>query len=138
MAPETTFFRSGWRVLAMTAALALLAGCAGVSLSGDELGKTRQTALGEVLVDKRGNTLYTYDPDQPGTSNCTGACALAWPPAKAESAAAPKGGFTVITRPGGSRQWAYKGKPLYGYFLDSGPGSVSGDGVDGVWHAAKP
>jgi predicted lipoprotein with Yx(FWY)xxD motif len=41
-------------------------------------------------------------------------------------------------RDGGSLQWQYKRKPLYGYRLDSAPGEVGGDGVDGLWHIAKP
>ena len=118
--------------------LLLLAGCAGVSLESADLGKTRQTALGEVLVDRNGNTLYTYEPDPPGASTCTGACAVAWPPAEADAGAQAANDFTVITRPNGERQWAYKGKALYGYLFDNGPGSVSGEGVDGVWHVAKP
>jgi predicted lipoprotein with Yx(FWY)xxD motif len=52
--------------------------------------------------------------------------------------ARPTDGFTIVTRASGAHQWAYKGKPLYGYMFDGGPGSVSGDGEDGVWHVAKP
>jgi predicted lipoprotein with Yx(FWY)xxD motif len=32
---------------------------------------------------------------------------------------------------------AYKGKPLYFYTGDN-PGEMSGDGMNNVWHAAKP
>lgn len=136
--PQMRQTRIGAGLAALLAAMALLAGCAGVSLSSADLGKTRQTALGAVLVDEHGSTLYTYDPDSPGSSHCTGTCAAVWPPAKADAAATPNGSFTIIARPDGSRQWAYRGKPLYGYLFDKGPGSVSGDGVDGIWHAAKP
>jgi predicted lipoprotein with Yx(FWY)xxD motif len=31
-----------------------------------------------------------------------------------------------------------KGKPLYTYKFDGGPGAISGDDVDGVWHVVKP
>src|SRR6266568_5595081 len=37
------------------------------------LGKT-------ILVDAQGITLYRYDKDSAGTSNCTGSCATVWPP----------------------------------------------------------
>jgi predicted lipoprotein with Yx(FWY)xxD motif len=47
-------------------------------------------------------------------------------------------GYAVITREDGSKQWAYKGKPLYYWVKDTKPGDVSGDGVKGVWHTAKP
>jgi predicted lipoprotein with Yx(FWY)xxD motif len=40
-------------------------------------------------------------------------------------------------RDDGSRQWAYKGKPLYGYVADVTPGQASGDGVNGRWHVAR-
>lgn len=120
------------------AASLILADCAGVSLRAGDLGKTRQTSAGEVLVDGNGNTLYIYDPDPPGASTCTGACAVAWPPAEADENAQATGQFTIITRPNGKRQWAYKDKPLYGYRFDSSAGTVAGDGVDGVWHVARP
>jgi predicted lipoprotein with Yx(FWY)xxD motif len=115
-----------------------LASCATPSLQSANLGKTRPTKLGMVLVDSDGDTLYTYDSDSRGESKCTGTCAIVWPPVEAGSEARPTDGFSIITRPNGSRQWACKGKPLYGYIFDSGPGSVSGDGEDGVWHVARP
>lgn len=48
------------------------------------------------------------------------------------------GDYVVITREDGSKQSAYKGKPLYYWAKDTKPGDVSGDGVKGVWHTAKP
>ena len=38
----------------------------------------------------------------------------------------------------GTKQWAFHGKPLYGYISDAKAGDISGDGVGGVWHVAKP
>src|SRR6266508_3144578 len=40
----------------------------------------RNTALGNVLVDARGHTLYLFDKDKHGRSACYGACATYWPP----------------------------------------------------------
>ena len=37
-------------------------------------------ALGPILVDARGFTLYVFDRDTPGTSACVDACAQTWPP----------------------------------------------------------
>jgi predicted lipoprotein with Yx(FWY)xxD motif len=67
-----------------------------------------------VLVNSDGMTLYTFDRDVAGsgTSNCNGECAFIWPPLQVANAK-PSGDFSVITREGGERQWAYKGKPLY-------------------------
>jgi predicted lipoprotein with Yx(FWY)xxD motif len=42
--------------------------------------------------------------------------------------------WTVITREDGSKQWAYKGKPLYLWIKDQKPGDKTGDGVNKVWH----
>ena len=39
----------------------------------------------------------------------------------------------------GSKQWAYKGKPLYTFAKDTKPGDVTGDGfLNGAWHLAMP
>ncbi len=116
----------------------LLAACAGTTIEQSDLGATGKTEVGLALVDSGGMTLYTFDQDQGGQPTCRGACAIAWPPALAMEGAAPGGDFTLVERGNGERQWAYKGNPLYGYFLDGEPGDASGDGVDGVWHAAKP
>lgn len=124
--------------LACTAfAVALLSSCASMAPPGGP-GETRQTSLGPVYTDAKGMTLYTYDGDLPSIPHCAGLCALAWPPLEAADGVQPKGDFTVVSRASGMKQWAYKQKPLYTYFWDSKPGDVTGDGEDGVWHAAKP
>lgn len=98
--------------------------------------------LGKVLTDDKGLTLYTFKNDTtPGKSSCNGGCATNWPPAMAT--AAPKvdgatGEFTLITRDDGAKQVAYKGAPLYTYAADKAAGDTNGDGVGGVWSAAKP
>ncbi len=126
------------RVLVASAAVAVLSACASSSMAPKDAGITHDTALGKVLADANGKTLYTYDKDEPGISHCYGLCAVIWPPAAAGEGVSGKDGFTVIPREGGSHQWAYRGKPLYIYISDGQPGDVEGDGVDGVWHVAKP
>lgn len=44
----------------------------------------------------------------------------------------------MITRDDGSKQWAYKGKPVYYWVKDKAAGDKTGDGVAGVWHIIKP
>lgn len=90
---------------------------------------------GRLITDAKGMTLYTYDKDTAGAVTCTGACAIAWPPARAPKTAKASGGLTVIAARGGNI-WAYKGHPLYHYIKDRKAGDVTGDGVGGVWHAA--
>jgi predicted lipoprotein with Yx(FWY)xxD motif len=96
------------------------------------------TAKGKALVDAKGMTLYTFDRDAAGKSNCTGQCAQNWPPFIAAATAAPSGEWTLVTREDGSKQWAYKGKPLYAWVRDAKPGDATGDGVNSVWHIAQP
>lgn len=90
-----------------------------------------------ILVDASGRTLYTFDKDTPnsGKSACNGQCAALWPPV------APSGEtkepYSVVTRDDGSKQLAYKGKPLYLYAADKKPGDRSGDNVRDVWHVVK-
>ncbi len=122
------------RILAATAALALSSAAA---LAGTVI-QTGDTALGKVLTDGNGMTLYTFDKDLPAVSNCNGDCAVKWPPLMAAPSARPQDGFGIIIRADGSRQWAYMGAPLYTWFKDTAPGQTTGDGVKGVWHVAKP
>ena len=125
------------KLISLTAcalALGLLAACAG-HVAGV---KTADTAKGTVLADAKGMTLYTFDRDAAGKSNCNGQCAQNWPPLKADAGAQPTGEWTVVKRDDGSAQWAYKGKPVYGWVKDQKPGDVTGDGVNDVWRLARP
>jgi predicted lipoprotein with Yx(FWY)xxD motif len=91
------------------------------------------------FVDDQGRTLYTFDKDTtPGKSACTGGCAAAWPAATADASDKPSGDWTIIDGADGSKQWAYKGKPLYRFAKDEKPGDMKGDGFKDVWHTAKP
>lgn len=90
-----------------------------------------------VWVDAKGMTLYVFDKDAGGKSVCNGPCATNWPPLMAGADAKAAGDWTVITRDDGSKQWAYKGKPLYTWVKDTKPGDMTGDNVNNVWHVAK-
>ena len=92
-----------------------------------------------MVMDGKGMSLYTFDNDkEPNKSACNGNCLNAWPPVKAAAADKDIGDFTVITRDDGTKQWAYKGKPLYYFAMDKAPGDKLGDGRGMVWHLAKP
>ena len=91
-----------------------------------------------ILTDANGMSLYTFDPDTATSSACNGGCARNWPPLAAAADADESGKFTVITRDDGSKQWAYDGQPLYLWINDSKPGDITGDGVGGNWHLARP
>ena len=92
-----------------------------------------------VLATPAGATLYTFDKDSAGSgkSACNGPCASNWPPLAAQASDAPSGDFSIVTRDDGSKQWAYKGWPLYTFAKDAKPGDTSGDGKGNVWHLVK-
>ena len=117
---------------------------AGMSLAqelmADEfVGKFKVYAVGAktALAYENGRTLYTYEKDEPGKSNCTGACAEAWPPAVARADDKEFADFTVVTRADGAKQWAYKGKPLYMSAKDTANGQANGNAVDEQWYIVE-
>jgi predicted lipoprotein with Yx(FWY)xxD motif len=88
------------------------------------------TVAGRVAADAKGHTLYAADRD------CTGRCLEVWTPLKAAWAANTVGDWSaVIRKDDGTKQWAYRGKPVYAYANDIAPGDMKGDGLDGAWHA---
>ena len=99
---------------------------------------------GSLLLAESGLSLYTFDNDSAGTSNCSGTagdnstCAGIWPPILASEGATASGNFTLIERGEGVNQWAYNQRPLYTYINDTSQGDVTGDGIGGTWHLARP
>lgn len=73
------------------------------------------------LVTTDGMALYTFarDTKDSGASACSGGCVARWPVLEASDDATDDGDWTVITRDDGSKQWAYKGWPLYMYADDT-------------------
>jgi predicted lipoprotein with Yx(FWY)xxD motif len=90
------------------------------------------------ITDANGMALYVSDGDAPLRSACSGDCARAWPPLLAEGNAKPWAEYTPFARADGTRQWAYKGKPLYRHARDQTPGDRNGDGADNAWRIALP
>ncbi|WP_030437744.1 COG4315 family predicted lipoprotein [Actinoplanes subtropicus] len=101
--------------------------------------RVQQTALGEILTDQGGRTLYAFVPDKQGFGSCKLDCQATWPPFV--SGQKPKAGqgvdpalLTVIPTGGGVEQVKYAGWPLYTYVPDVGPGDVDGQGEEnGLW-----
>lgn len=86
-----------------------------------------------VLADAAGRTVYIFDKDTVGKSNCSGSCLVQWPAFVAKPGALAKGEFGLIDAQG-ARQWTVNGKPLYYFAGDSKPGDRNGNGRGGVWH----
>jgi len=96
-------------------------------------------ARGAVLADAAtGKTLYTYAKDAADKSACVDQCAKNWPPFGAAADAKAQGDWTIIARADGSKQWVYKGKPLYFWVKDKKQGDTTGHGVGKVWAVARP
>ncbi|MBB3282647.1 hypothetical protein [Mitsuaria sp. BK037] len=123
------------KTLKLTAA-ALLMAAAGLATAQTAPAMAKDGAL----VGANDMTLYTFDKDAAGSgkSVCNGPCATNWPPLMARAEDKASGDWSIITRDDGSKQWAYKGKPLYFWVKDAKPGDRSGDGINQVWHTAKP
>ena len=101
--------------------------------------KTAKVGGTTVLTNARGFTLYSFAPDTPRTSKCSGSCAAYWPPVTGAAAASPgvPGQVGTIKRTDGSQQLTYNGHPLYSYVGDSAPGQARGNNLNlngGVWH----
>ncbi|HZY18609.1 MAG TPA: hypothetical protein VFE82_09010 [Ramlibacter sp.] len=120
----------------LTATLALSLGACAAMSGSDQPAK----ASDGVLVGSNGMSLYTFDRDVAGSgkSVCNGPCATNWPPLMAQAGASASGDWSVVARDDGSRQWAYKGKPVYYWAKDAKPGDRTGDGFNNVWHLARP
>jgi predicted lipoprotein with Yx(FWY)xxD motif len=87
------------------------------------------------FVAPDGKPLYTFTRDTaPGKSACNAQCAAAWPPLAAAADAKDAGDWTVVTRDDGSKQWAYKGKPLYTFARDTAGAAATG--VSAAWPLA--
>ncbi len=98
--------------------------------------KTAEVGGKTILTDAKGMTLYTWDKDAVGVSNCYDQCAVNWPPLLAADGAVADGEFTLIERKDGTKIWAHEGWPLYLWIKDTKPGDTTGDGVGGTWHTA--
>ena len=92
------------------------------------------SGLGSILVNSTGRTLYLFKADVGTKSECTGACAAAWPPLLATGKPTAGAGLTASklgtsTRSGGKQQVTYNGHPLYLFVQDHKPGQTTGQGV---------
>jgi predicted lipoprotein with Yx(FWY)xxD motif len=112
--------------------VALLGACASMMSSPAKMD-------GGVMVGPNGMTLYTFDKDKQGDgkSVCVDKCAVNWPPFMVAAGANASGDWSIVTRADGSKQWAYKGWPLYYWVKDVKPGDKTGDDVGKVWHVVK-
>jgi predicted lipoprotein with Yx(FWY)xxD motif len=107
---------------------------------------TSSGSAGVFLTDGSGRAVYLWVKDPAGKSECSGACAGAWPPVPAGSkltaaGSAKQADLGTITRSDGSKQVTYDGHPLYYFAGDSSAGQTNGQGSDGFgakWWLISP
>ena len=95
-------------------------------------------ALGAILVDGAGRTLYGFTPDTDGVSTCYDDCATAWPPLLDDAGTTVGEGLdpallTTVDRTDGTKQLKYGAWPLYYFAADAAAGETNGQGVNDVW-----
>ncbi len=105
--------------------------------------KIKRVGRQRVLAAANGHTLYSLSVERRGRFVCTrrSGCLALWKPLLV-----PRGGSVVgpvklgsIKRPDGGRQVTYRGRPLYTFTQDRGPGKANGEGFKdvGTWHAVR-
>ena len=120
------------------------------AVAGTESGRAkldvRQSALGRILVDAKGITLYDFPPDGRGQSTCYGACAALWPPllTTGKPIAGPGVRQSLLgttRRKDGKLEVTYNRHPLYYFVSDRRPGQTTGQGLNqfgGPWWVLAP
>ncbi len=143
--------RNASRTALLLAGTLLLAACSAAATPTAPPGAatlaTRATALGAVLTDAQGRTLYLFEKDQKDESYCKDACAAIWPPMPASGQPTVTGNADAkelgsIKREDGTTQLSYGGHPLYYYVADnSRPGSLTGQDAQQFgagWYVLSP
>lgn len=85
--------------------------------------------LGDIVVDKRGMTVYRFKKDE-------------WPVVAPVEKNDVKGvttkGFVAFDRPGGLKRQTIDCRPLCTFSGDVRPGDTNGQGIGGTWYAVPP
>ncbi|HEX6487600.1 MAG TPA: hypothetical protein VF137_01840 [Candidatus Dormibacteraeota bacterium] len=103
---------------------------------------SRNSSLGQILVDNAGRTVYLFEADKAGASSCYDACAQYWPPVLTNGA--PQSGtglqaalLGTTQRKDGSTEVTYAGHPLYYFVADKQADDIKGQGLNnfgGSWY----
>ena len=99
-------------------------------------------ALGKILTDGTGKTLYMFTPDEDQSApTCNDDCAAAWPPLTASAASDVTVGdgldqsmVKLVDRADGTKQVIYGEYPLYYFAKDSAAGETNGQGLFSKWY----
>jgi predicted lipoprotein with Yx(FWY)xxD motif len=94
---------------------------------------TRHTAVGQILVDGHGRSLYLFQADKPNRSTLSRAGLKVWPAFTTVRPPRAAGGVSAahisLIHANGGRQVAYFGHPLYYFVGDEMSGETAGQGL---------
>ena len=129
------------RMLPVAAAAALVAVSSAFAAGGTPVKVEQTKALGKVIANGTGHTLYLFRADKGTTSACYGSCATYWPPLLTTGMPTAMTGakaslLGTAKRKDGKLQVTYKGHPLYYFIQDKKSGDVNGQGIvhyGGAW-----
>jgi predicted lipoprotein with Yx(FWY)xxD motif len=126
------------QVTSTTTAASTTATTTATAATGDATLAVGDTALGQILVDADGMTLYLFENDTAGVSTCTGGCDDTWPALTADDPTVGEGLddslLGTAPRDDGSNQVTYNGHPLYHFANDAAPGDTNGQEIGDVWY----
>jgi predicted lipoprotein with Yx(FWY)xxD motif len=100
------------------------------SASSDTVSTKSVGGVGTVLVDSKGDVLYTNNQDSGSKVACTASCMSIWPALMAPSSGQPTSADSSVQAKLGvvNGQVTFGGKPVYTFVQDSS-GQASGNGV---------
>jgi predicted lipoprotein with Yx(FWY)xxD motif len=114
-------------------------GSAAVSAPAGSTITEAASSLGQILVDSRGFTLYTFSADTPGHFACTATCLQHWPAVLARTGFTSSITAVATVRSPEGLQVTWQGHPLYTFTGDTSPGQTNGQGrqgFGGAWSVA--
>jgi len=95
------------------------------------------SSQGVILTNYEGYSLYSYSANEDPVSTCTDDdCYEKWTPVSAPALAIGLGEFSIIDRVDGTRQWAFRGQPLFRFKGDLLQGDVHGRNVHDAFQLA--
>jgi len=139
--PETTVAATDAAAEATATEGSAVDGSAPARVGGSSVG-VAQSAVGPILVDANGMTLYMFTKDVDGESACAGECSANWPAAVIDGE--PDVGdldaalFSTVASTDGATMLKVGDWPLYTFAGDAAPGDMNGQAVGGVWWVVTP
>lgn len=111
--------------------------------SSPTIASAHTSALGTVLVNGSGQTVYEFVNSNGTQRACNSSCQIVWPPVTSggSSVVAGSGLTGHLGTTGSSQQVTYNGAPLYTYAGDTAAGQTNGQGLKtfgGIWYALTP